>query len=201
MYLLDNAAVREDWNAAKSIVTGTLEKHGAKVLTARRWGERRLAYPINRRNRASFLLTYFELPAESFPAVRRDFELNEAVLRSLELRVDVVPEGEDELHTAEQAVGFSVPQPPDDSHIDEPEEPEREDSYGSRSDRGPRTDKREAETTKEGVETKAPEEGGETKAPEEGGETKASEEGGETKASDEGKAEDQEEAVKASEES
>ncbi len=103
MYLLDNAAVREDWNAAKSIVTGTLEKHGAKVLTARRWGERRLAYPINKRNRATFLLTYFEIPPDSFPGLRRDFELNEAVLRSLELRVDAIPEGEDELNQVEQA--------------------------------------------------------------------------------------------------
>ena len=82
MYLLDNAAVREDWNAAKSIVVGTLEKHGGKVLTARRWGERRLAYPIKQKNRATFLLTYYEIPAENIPDMRRDFELNESVLRS-----------------------------------------------------------------------------------------------------------------------
>lgn len=133
MYLLDNAVVREDWNKAKSIVTGTLEKHGATVLTARRWGERRLAYPIKRRNRASFLLTYFELPPESFPAMRRDFELNESVLRSLEILVEAIPEGERELHTAELAADFTIPPPPDDSHVDEPEEEEA--SFGARSRR------------------------------------------------------------------
>jgi len=133
MYLLDNAVVREDWTKAKSIVTGTLEKYGAKVLTARRWGERRLAYPIKRRNRATFLLTYFELPPESFPAMRRDFELNESVLRSLELLVEAIPEGEQDLHTAELAADFTIPPPPDDSHVDEPEE--EEESYGARSRR------------------------------------------------------------------
>lgn len=126
MFLLDNAAVREDWNAAKSIVTGTLEKHGATVMTARRWDERRLAYPIKKKNRATFLLTYFQIPGENIPAMRRDFELNDSVLRSLELAVDEVPEGETELHSQEQTAEFHVPTPPDDDHIDIVEEPEEE---------------------------------------------------------------------------
>ncbi len=127
MYLLDNAAVREDWNASKSIVTGTLEKYGATVLSARRWDERRLAYPIKKKNRATFLLTYFQIPAANIPDMRRDFELNETVLRSLELVVDEVPESEMEFHTQEQSAEFSVPTPPDDDHIDYIEEPEEED--------------------------------------------------------------------------
>ena len=127
MYLLDNAAVREDWNAAKSIVTGTLEKYGATVLSARRWDERRLAYPIKKKNRATFLLTYFQIPAANIPDMRRDFELNESVLRSLEVVVDEVPESELEFHTQEQSADFAVPTPPDDDHIDYVEETEEDD--------------------------------------------------------------------------
>ena len=133
MFLIDNAAVREDWTAAKSIVTGTLEKHGGTVHSARRWDERRLAYPMKGRNRATFLLTYFELPAENIPTMRRDFELNEAVLRSLELSIDAIPEGEAELHEAENAADFSVPTPPEDDHV---EEPEAREGYG-REERRP----------------------------------------------------------------
>lgn len=121
MYLLDNEAVRQDWNSAKSIVTSTLEKHGATVHTARRWDERRLAYPIKKRNRATFLLAYFEIPGENIPAMRRDFELNDTVLRSLEMAVPAIPETETELAQAEQSAEFSVPTPPDDDAIDEVE--------------------------------------------------------------------------------
>lgn len=124
MYLLDNAAVREDWNAAKSIITDTLEKHGGKILSARRWDERRLAYPIKKKNRATFLLTYFEIPAENIPGMRRDFELNDSVLRSLELTVDAIPEEEAEFVATEATEDFKVPTPPDDDHIDFVEEPE-----------------------------------------------------------------------------
>ena len=141
MYLLDNAVVRENWNTAKSIITGTLEKHGGKVITARRWGERRLAYPIKRRNRATFLLSYFEIPAESIPAMRRDFELNESVLRALELAVEAVPEGEMESHEAELAADFTVPPPPDDDHVDLPDrgDDDRRSSDSSPDDRDQKT--------------------------------------------------------------
>lgn len=150
MYLLDNAAVREDWNAAKSIVTDTLEKYGATVLSARRWDERRLAYPIKKKNRATFLLTYFQIPAANIPDMRRDFELNETVLRSLELVVDEVPETEMEFHTQEQSDEFSVPTPPDDDHIDYVEEPEEDD----RDDRDSRRERprRDQENTEDSTE-------------------------------------------------
>ncbi len=130
MYLLDNAAVREGWDTAKSIVTNTLEKYGATILSARRWDERRLAYPIKGKNRATFLLAYYNVPGDAIPAMRRDFELNETVLRSLELAVDVVPDSEAEFVTAETSEDFKVPTPPDDDHVDFVEEPE--DEFGNR---------------------------------------------------------------------
>lgn len=138
MYLLDNEAVRQDWNSAKSIITGTLEKHGATVHTARRWDERRLAYPIKKRNRATFLLAYFEIPGENIPAMRREFELTDSVLRSLEIAVDAIPETETELAAAEQSAEFSVPTPPDDDAIDEVEETEDDDDMDDDDDDGPR---------------------------------------------------------------
>lgn len=143
MFLIDNAAVREDWTRAKSVVTGILEKHGGTVLSARRWDERRLAYPIKGKNRATFLLTYYSIPAESIPAMRRDFELNETVMRSLELVVDAIPDDEAELVEAEKAKDFKVPTPPDDDHIDFVEEP---DEYGRGPARGDRSDAPEGDS-------------------------------------------------------
>ncbi len=121
MFLLDNEVVREDWDKAKGLVTSTLEKHGGKVLSARRWDERKLAYTIGRRRRATYLLTYYEIPSDTIPAMRRDFDLSENVARYLMLGVDAVPEGEVDLSAAEQAPDFTVPEPPPDE-VPEPEE-------------------------------------------------------------------------------
>jgi ribosomal protein S6 len=112
MFLLDNQAVRADWGRAKGAVTDLLAKYGARVQTARRWDERKLAYPIKGRARATYLLCYFEAGAGAVNTMRRDFDLDERVLRYLMLRVEGVPAGELELSQAETAEGFSVPPPP-----------------------------------------------------------------------------------------
>lgn len=133
MILVDNAVVREGWDKAKSLVTSLLEKHGAKVLSARRWDERRLAYPIGGKNRATFLLAYYNIEVDAIPAMRRDFELNESVLRAMEVVVEAIPESEAEHVAAEGAADFKVPTPPDDDHVDFVEEPEGD--FRGRDDR------------------------------------------------------------------
>ena len=85
-------------------------------------------------------MTYYEIPAENIPDMRRDFELNESVLRSLEVVVDALPEGETEFHTEEQGAEFSVPTPPDDDHIDFVEEEVFEDEGDDRDLRRGRRD-------------------------------------------------------------
>lgn len=122
MFLLDNQVVREDWQQAKARVTDTLTKHGAKVVTARRWDERKLAYTVKRKNRATFLLVYYEMGNEHIAAMRRDFDLSEAVLRYLIVSCEAVPAGEAELAAVEQAVDFTVPPPPPDDAV-EPQQP------------------------------------------------------------------------------
>ena len=121
MFLLDNAVVREDWKKAKAVVTDTLEKHGAVVKTARRWDERKLAYPIRGKNRATFLMCYYEMGNDHIAAMRRELELNERVLRYLILRAESVPQAEIDLAAGENASDFVVPAPPPDDLV-EPEE-------------------------------------------------------------------------------
>jgi small subunit ribosomal protein S6 len=121
MFLLDNQVVREDFKAAKRAVTDVLEKHSAEVVSARRWDERRLAYPVKHRRRATYFLAYFNAPASAGPLLRRDFELDERILRYLIVSTDSVPEGEAALAAAEDATDFVAPAPPGD---DEPAERE-----------------------------------------------------------------------------
>lgn len=140
MFLLDNQLVRQDWNEAKGVVTGLLEKHGASVKSARRWDERRLAYPIKRKNRATFLLTYSEIPNEGIASLRRDLELSENVLRYLFLKTEEVPQEELDLTTAEGSADFVVPLPPEDHELDEEEPKEEAKSESSDSEKSEKSE-------------------------------------------------------------
>ena len=135
MFLLDNQLVRKDWGQAKALVTGLVEKHGGTVRTARHWEERRLAYAIKKRNRATYLLTYCDLQTETIPQLSRDLELSEQVLRYLITSAKEIPEKEGELTRNETSADFVLPEPPADDHSDEPEpERERERERSRRSD-------------------------------------------------------------------
>ena len=128
MFLLDNDVVRAGWQQAKKSLCDLLAKHGGSVETARRWDERRLAYTIKKRNRATFLLAYFQLPNDAMAGLNRDLEIGELVLRNLIVSVEAVPDEERKLAQAEEATDFVVPEPPaDDAVEEEPEEtPEAE---------------------------------------------------------------------------
>jgi ribosomal protein S6 len=120
MFLLDNQVVRADYKAAKALVTDMLKKHGAEITCARRWDERRLAYPIQGRLRATYLLTYFKVPGSAIVGIRRDAELDERILRNLLISVEEVPAKELELGLAE-GDDYAPPPPPADDAIDREE--------------------------------------------------------------------------------
>lgn len=136
MFVVDNNAVREGWTEAKASVASLIEKHGGSVKSSRRWGERRLAYPIRRRQRGTYLLTYGEMEPGDVAGLRRELDLSETVLRYLVLQVEEVPEAELELTRAESEAGFEIPEPPADDALDEPEEDSAEGSRDDSDDSG-----------------------------------------------------------------
>lgn len=83
MFLLDNQMVREDWNKAKAVVLDLLQKHGAKLKTARRWDERKLAYPIENQKRGTYVLAHFSLDPAHVKNVTHEVNISEDVMRSL----------------------------------------------------------------------------------------------------------------------
>lgn len=131
MFLLDNNAVRAGWNEAKSAATALVAKHGGKVLSARRWEERKLAYTIKQRRRGTYLLAYCELTGDGVATLRRELDLTESVLRYLILSAEAVPPQELELTRVESEAGFVVPPPPPEDVLDggseEPAAAEEED--------------------------------------------------------------------------
>lgn len=93
MCLLDNREVRKGWDALKNAVSGQFTKHGAKILSSRRWDERRLAYPIRGQHRGTYLLVYFSADTNAVALIRRDMQFNESVMRTLLLECEEVPQG------------------------------------------------------------------------------------------------------------
>ncbi|MCC6671763.1 MAG: 30S ribosomal protein S6 [Planctomycetes bacterium] len=91
MLLLDNREVKKDWEGLKKDVTAKFTKHGVEILSARRWEERRLAYPIQRQKRGTYVLVYFKGATKSANSIRRELELHEPVLRYLMLSAEEVP--------------------------------------------------------------------------------------------------------------
>jgi small subunit ribosomal protein S6 len=118
MFLLDNDMVRASWAEAKSLITGLVAKHGGEIESARHWAERRLAYPIRRKRRGTYLLAYVRVPGDRMAAFRRDLGLEERVLRYLILRTEEVPAEERELSLAEQSSDFILPPPPADEKVE-----------------------------------------------------------------------------------
>lgn len=92
MCLLDNREVRKGWQPLKDAVTGLFQKHGAKILSSRRWDERRLAYTVRGQHRGTYLLMYVSIDTQAVTAIRRDLQFNEAVMRSLLIDCEEVPQ-------------------------------------------------------------------------------------------------------------
>ena len=83
MFLLDTARAAKDWEGTEALVTGILERYGAKLILKDKWDERKLAYPVKKQRRGTYYLAYFEAPAATMGEVRRDLLLTEGVLRFL----------------------------------------------------------------------------------------------------------------------
>lgn len=121
MCLLDNREVRNGWQPLKDAVTGHFTKHGAKILSARRWDERRLAYTIQGQNRGTYLLVYFSADTQAVAGIRRDLQFNESVLRSLLVDCAEVPQA-----AYEPEAAFDVNSIPADDAPDVEETPAEE---------------------------------------------------------------------------
>ena len=116
MCLLDNREVRKGWEPLKEAVAGLFQKHEAKVLSSRRWDERRLAYPIQGQNRGTYLLIYFSGDTQSLPALRRELDFNEALLRYMIVECEQIP-----AEASEPEAEFDVNAIPEDDAPDEVE--------------------------------------------------------------------------------
>lgn len=95
MLLFDTNEMTKGWEEYEQLVKGALDKYGASVASLEKWGDRKLAYEINKLRRATYMLVHFEMDSNKVPELDRDFRLNEKVLRHMIIKdekVDIDPE-------------------------------------------------------------------------------------------------------------
>jgi small subunit ribosomal protein S6 len=78
----------EGVSAVTEKVSGTLSGLGAQVGEVKRWGRRRLAYPIRKQVEGHYVLMNVDLETPALPELERSLRLNEDVLRYLLVRTE-----------------------------------------------------------------------------------------------------------------
>ncbi len=102
LFLVDNTEARRNYEAVSQSIDNIITKYGGEVRLSEKWGERKLAYPIKRRDRGTYVLVYFNAPPDSLPQIRRDCKLDEVVLRNMIVRASRMPEKPEEEAPVEQ---------------------------------------------------------------------------------------------------
>ncbi len=81
-------SVNVDIKAAVELIKETLGKHGAEIIALKKWGDRQLAYPINKQKRGVYILCFFSVTTDKMQAIERAFNLSDALLRQMIVRAD-----------------------------------------------------------------------------------------------------------------
>jgi len=88
LFIFDSNRYGRDQVGVSGQVAEMVTKLGGEILVSRLWEERRLAYPINGQRKGTYWLAYFKLDGRQLPALERECQLSESILRSLTLKVE-----------------------------------------------------------------------------------------------------------------
>jgi small subunit ribosomal protein S6 len=88
MFLVDSAQAASDWDGTLGAIEHIMKRADAEIVILRKWGERKLAYEIKRKNRGTYFLCYFKADGEKIAGIEKDVQLSEKILRVLILSTE-----------------------------------------------------------------------------------------------------------------
>jgi small subunit ribosomal protein S6 len=88
LLLVEPTIAAKEWPRIGEEVDRIIKRHGGAVLQVTRFGERKLAFPVKKNNRGTYVLTYFSAPPKVLGKVKADMQLSEVILRSILLAHD-----------------------------------------------------------------------------------------------------------------
>ncbi len=83
MFIVDSAKAKEDYAKIEAECLGCLTRHGAEIVKAVKWDERRLSYEIKKIRRGTYILVHFNSDPGNIAKMERQCALNENILRVL----------------------------------------------------------------------------------------------------------------------
>ena len=91
LFVVSGAISEEDAKSVQDKFTSLIAENG-KLLAVNEWGKRRLAYPINKVSDGYYVLASFESAPEFPLELERLMGINDAILRSMVIRLEKAPE-------------------------------------------------------------------------------------------------------------
>lgn len=88
LFILDSNHYARDPGGVSKQIEEIISQAGGKVLVSRLWMEQKLAYPIDKHQKGTYWLTYFEMEGEGLTKIARAFTLSEPVVRELTLKLE-----------------------------------------------------------------------------------------------------------------
>ena len=88
LLILDSNHYARDPGGISSRIAEIISEAGGEVLVNRIWMEQKLAYPIDKHQKGTYWLTYFEIEGNNIPTIDRALQLYEPVLRHLTLKLE-----------------------------------------------------------------------------------------------------------------
>lgn len=88
LFLVDSALAASQWDHINEVISKILARAQARVISVRKWDERKLAYEVDRKTRGTYILAYFECSSLMVRQLERDVQLSEEILRVLVTRTD-----------------------------------------------------------------------------------------------------------------
>ncbi len=88
MYIINPTVLEEGREALIAEVNELLTTNGAVVSKTEKWGERKLAYEINKKKSGFYVLTTFEIDGLKLAEIEAKLNINEPIIRYMIVKLD-----------------------------------------------------------------------------------------------------------------
>jgi small subunit ribosomal protein S6 len=88
LLILDSNHYARDPGGIAKQIEQIIDTAGGTVLVNRLWMEQKLAYPINKHQKGTYWLAYYEIEGPAIPKIDRALHLNEAVMRHMTIKLE-----------------------------------------------------------------------------------------------------------------
>ena len=88
MYIINPTILVEGSDAVIAKVDAILTESGAALTKTEKWGERKLAYPIDKKKTGFYVLTTLEMDGTRLVEVERKLNITEEVMRYIIVKQD-----------------------------------------------------------------------------------------------------------------